>query len=184
MLAPELTRDERGLRRFEHEAHAASALNHPNILTIYEFGQADGVHFIASEFVEGATLRQKMANGRLELNAAVDIAIQIASALSAAHACGIVHRDIKPDNVIVRTDGIVKVLDFGIAKLSERRVGRDDSSKRRRPLASSTSEPGMVMGTAKYMSPEQARGIAVDARSDIFSLGSVIYETGHRKSGV
>ena len=130
MLRRILTGDERGLRRFEQEAHAASALNHPNILTIYEFGQADGLHFIASEFIEGATLRQKMAGGRLELNTAIDIAIQIASALSAAHACGIVHRDIKPDNVIVRSDGIVKVLDFGIAKLSEKRVGRDDSPQR------------------------------------------------------
>ncbi|HXP39935.1 MAG TPA: protein kinase [Candidatus Acidoferrales bacterium] len=175
MLAPEITRDERGLRRFEHEAHAASALNHPNILTIYEFGQADGVHFIASEFVEGVTLRQKMAVGRVDSNTAVDIAIQIASALSAAHACEIVHRDIKPDNVIVRTDGIVKVLDFGIAKLGQRRV---EGTIHRGGLTatSSISEPGTVMGTAKYMSPEQARGIAVDARSDIFSLGSVIYE--------
>ncbi len=123
MLAPELVGDERGLRRFEQEAHAASALNHPNILTIYEFGQADELHFIASEYVEGATLRQKIASGRLELSVAIDIAIQIASALAAAHACGIVHRDIKPENVIVRTDGIVKVLDFGIAKLSWGRVG-------------------------------------------------------------
>ena len=175
LLVPELTRDERGLRRFEHEAHAASALNHPNILTIYEFGQADGLHFIASEFIDGATLRQKMAIGGLELNASIDIAIQIASALSAAHASGIVHRDIKPDNVIVRTDGIVKVLDFGIAKLSESRVG-ETIRRRASALASSTSEPGMIVGTVKYMSPEQARGIAVDARSDIFSLGSVIYE--------
>ena len=102
MLAPELTGDQRGLRRFEQEAHAASALNHPNILTIYEFGQADGLHFIVSEFVEGVTLRQKMSSGRLELNSAVEIAIQIASALAAAHASGIVHRDIKPENVIVR----------------------------------------------------------------------------------
>jgi len=175
MLAPELTRDERGLRRFEHEAHAASALNHPNILTIHEFGQANGLHFIASEFIEGETLRQRLLNGRLELNAGIDIAIQIASALAAAHACGIVHRDIKPDNVIVRSDGIVKVLDFGIAKLSERRVG-ETIRRRASVVASSTSEPGMVLGTAKYMSPEQARGIEVDARSDIFSLGAVIYE--------
>jgi serine/threonine-protein kinase len=175
MLAPELTGDERGLRRFEQEAHAASALNHPNILTIYEFGQAEGLHFIASEFVEGETLRQKTASGRLELNVAIDIAMQIASALAAAHASGIVHRDIKPENVIVRTDGIVKVLDFGIAKLTPRRV---EQAIRRSALAVilSTSEPGMVRGTAKYMSPEQARGIVVDARSDIFSLGSVIYE--------
>jgi serine/threonine protein kinase/TolB-like protein len=175
MLMPELTRDERDLRRFEHEAHAASALNHPNILTIYEFGQADGLRFIASEFIEGETLRQRMAIGRLEWDATIDIAMQIASALVAAHASGIVHRDIKPDNVIVRTDGIVKVLDFGIAKLTERRV---EETIRRRALAVSpaTSEPGMVLGTAKYMSPEQARGLVVDARSDIFSLGSVIYE--------
>ena len=101
MLAPELTRDERGLRRFEQEARAASALNHPNILTIHEFGQANGMHFIASEFIDGATLRQRLAKGRLELNAAVEIAIQIASALAAAHASGIVHRDVKPENVIV-----------------------------------------------------------------------------------
>ncbi|MFZ3262873.1 MAG: protein kinase [Terriglobales bacterium] len=175
MLAPDLTLDERGLRRFEHEAHAASALNHPNILTIYEFGQADGMRFIVSEFIEGVTLRQKMAVTRLPLDAALDIAIQMASALAAAHNSGIVHRDIKPENVIVRTDGIVKVLDFGIAKLSEKRVGgtgRLNAST----LTSSISEPGLVMGTAKYMSPEQARGLEVDARSDIFSLGSVIYE--------
>jgi eukaryotic-like serine/threonine-protein kinase len=175
LLAPELTRDERGLRRFEHEAHAASALNHPNILTIHEFGQANGLHFIASEFIEGVTLRQRLLSGRLELNTAIDIAIQIASALAAAHASGIVHRDIKPDNVIVRTDGIVKVLDFGIAKLSGRRTG-ETIRHRVSAVAASTSEPGMVLGTAKYMSPEQARGIEVDARSDIFSLGAVIYE--------
>jgi eukaryotic-like serine/threonine-protein kinase len=175
MLAPELTCDERGLRRFEHEARAASALNHPNILTIHEFGQADGLHFIASEFIEGETLRQRLVNGRLELSTAVEIAIQIASALAAAHACGIVHRDIKPENVIVRTDGIVKVLDFGIAKLTERRVG-ETIRRRATTVGASTSEPGMVLGTAKYMSPEQARGVEVDARSDIFSLGAVIYE--------
>jgi len=175
ILVPGLTQDERSFRRFEHEAHAASALNHPNILTIYEFGQTDGLHFIVSEFIEGETLRQKLAGGRLELNHAIDFAMQIANALAAAHACGIVHRDIKPDNVIVRTDGLVKVLDFGIAKLSERRVGQT-IRRSASALAPSTSEPGMVMGTAKYMSPEQARGLVVDARSDIFSLGSVIYE--------
>ncbi len=175
MLSPELTRDERGLRRFEHEAHAASALNHPNILTIHEFGQADGMHFIASEFIDGATLRQRLANGRLELGTAIEIAIQIASALAAAHATGIIHRDIKPENVIVRSDGIVKVLDFGIAKLSEKKAG-GTIRRLATTVGSSTSEPGMVLGTAKYMSPEQARGIEVDARSDIFSLGAVIYE--------
>ena len=173
MLTPELTRDERDLRRFEKEAQAASALNHPNILTIYEFGQVDGLRYIATELIEGQTLRQRIANGRLEPNAVLGIAIQIASALDAAHASGIVHRDIKPDNVIVRTDGIVKVLDFGIAKLSERRV---EETLRRGLLASARTETGMVVGTAKYMSPEQARGLLVDARSDIFSLGSVMYE--------
>jgi serine/threonine protein kinase/TolB-like protein/Flp pilus assembly protein TadD len=175
MLKPELTREERDLRRFEQEALAASALNHPNILTIYEFGQADGVRFIASEFIDGQTLRQRMAGARLDPMLAVDIGIQMASALSAAHASGIVHRDIKPENVLIRTDGIVKVLDFGIAKLTERQV-EETIRRRAQALASEASEPGMVRGTARYMSPEQARGLAVDARSDIFSLGSVLYE--------
>jgi serine/threonine protein kinase/tetratricopeptide (TPR) repeat protein len=175
MLKRELTQDERTLRRFEHEAHAASALNHPNILTIYEFGQVDGVRFIASEYVEGQTLRQKIQGGRVEPNTAIDIAIQIGGALAAAHDCGIVHRDVKPDNVIVRGDGIVKVLDFGIAKLSEKRV-EETIRRTASSVASATSEPGMVIGTVKYMSPEQARGLVVDARSDVFSLGSVIYE--------
>jgi serine/threonine protein kinase/TolB-like protein len=161
--------DERGLRRFEHEAQAASALNHPNIVTVYEFGQTEGLRFIASEFIDGITLRKKVRAGKLELNAALDIAIQMASALAAAHDSGIVHRDIKPENVIVRTDGLVKVLDFGIAKLGS-------SQNNSATVTSSISEPGMVVGTAKYMSPEQARGLEVDARTDIFSLGSVIYE--------
>ncbi len=175
MIVPELISDKRGLQRFEQEAHAASALNHPNILTIYEFGQANGLHFIASEFIEGETLRSMTLTGKLGINAAVDIAIQIARALAAAHDNGIVHRDIKPENVIVRRDGIVKVLDFGIAKLSERRTGE---SVRRSglTLTSSISDTGMVLGTARYMSPEQARGLQVDGRSDIFSLGSLMYE--------
>lgn len=175
MLAPELTGDERGLQRFEQEAYASSALNHPNILTIYEFGQADGMHYIASEYVEGTTLRQKMLHGRLPLDTGLDIAIQIAGALAAAHARGIVHRDIKPENVIVRSDGIVKILDFGIAKLTRRRIGTA-SRATLSAVAVLTSEPGVVLGTAKYMSPEQARGMVVDARSDIFSFGSVMYE--------
>src|SRR5579863_665334 len=173
MLNPELTRDQRNLRRFEQEALAASALNHPNILTIYEFGEADGLRFIASEYVEGQTLRLKAMSGRMEMGALVDISMQIASALAAAHASGIVHRDIKPENVIIRNDGIAKVLDFGIAKLSAAPPGGGLLAS---AITSSVSRPGMVMGTAKYMSPEQARGLEVDARSDIFSLGSVIYE--------
>jgi TolB-like protein/Tfp pilus assembly protein PilF len=175
MLKPDLTRDERDLRRFEQEALAASALNHPNILTIYEFRQVDHLRFIVSEFIEGETLRQKLERGRLQPNTVVDISMQIASALSAAHALGIIHRDIKPDNVIVRKDGIAKVLDFGIAKLTQSQV---EETIRRKALAttSDTSQPGMVVGTAKYMSPEQARGQTVDPRTDIFSLGSVMYE--------
>jgi len=161
--------DERTLRRFEHEAQAASALNHPNIVTVYEFGEAEGLRFIASEFIDGITLRKRARAGKIELSAALDIAIQMASALAAAHDSGIVHRDIKPENVIVRGDGLVKVLDFGIAKLGS-------SQNNSATVTSSISEPGMVVGTAKYMSPEQARGLEVDARSDIFSLGSVIYE--------
>ena len=174
LLLPDLITDQRGLLRFEQEAHAASALNHPNILTIYEFGQADGMNFIASEFVDGATLRQKIGKRGLELEDAIDVAIQIAGALAAAHASGIVHRDIKPENVIVRSDGIVKVLDFGIAKLefSAAVVRRSSGTV----VALQTTEPGVVHGTVKYMSPEQARGLPVDARSDLFSLGSVFYE--------
>jgi serine/threonine protein kinase/tetratricopeptide (TPR) repeat protein len=172
VLKPELTRDERDLRRFEHEAHAASALNHPSILTIYEFGQEGGLRFIASEFIDGITLRRRIAESRLPLGEAVDFSIQIASALAAAHASGIVHRDVKPENVIIRKDGIVKVLDFGIAKLGV----SGESGALASASTSSVSRPGVVLGTAKYMSPEQARGIEVDARSDIFSLGSVIYE--------
>jgi eukaryotic-like serine/threonine-protein kinase len=179
-IAPDLTQDVRGLRRFEQEAQAASALNHPNILTIYEFGEADGIRFIASEFIEGATLRQKLTTGRMDVSSAIDVAIQMASALAAAHDHGIVHRDIKPENVIVRSDGIVKILDFGIAKLGEARLGTTILGNAS-AVTSSISQTGLVLGTARYMSPEQARGADVDGRSDIFSLGSVIYEliTGH-----
>ncbi len=173
ILPPELTDDERPLRRFEQEAQAASALNHPNILTVYEFGQVDDLHFIASEFVDGLTLRTKLTQGSLELTAVIDIGMQIASALAAAHSSGIVHRDIKPENVIVRADDIVKILDFGIAKLTETRAQASDFQTR---TVWTNTQPGTVVGTAKYMSPEQARGIAIDARSDIFSLGAVIYE--------
>jgi serine/threonine protein kinase len=169
VLAPDLTRDQRALRRFEHEAQAASALNHPNILTIFEFGEINGLHFIASELVEGQTLRQKLRTGRLDVREAVDIASQTAWALEAAHARGIAHRDIKPENIVVRPDGLVKVLDFGIAKLTE--TPATDTAHR-----GPTTHAGMVLGTLNYMSPEQARGIAVDGRSDIFTLGAVLYE--------
>jgi TolB-like protein/cytochrome c-type biogenesis protein CcmH/NrfG len=175
ILAPALVNNERGLRRFEKEARAASALNHPNILTIYEFGLFNGLHFIASEYVEGPTLRQTLDGHSLSLAASIDIAVQIGKALEASHASGIVHRDIKPENVMIRGDGLVKVLDFGIVKLIE-----SDSRQSNYPaaLASSISisQAGLVIGSARYMSPEQARGLEVDPRSDIFSLGVVLYE--------
>jgi Tol biopolymer transport system component len=168
LLPAQFTRDGERVRRFAQEAQAASALNHPNILTIFDVGQssgnADGLHFIATEYVEGQTLRQLLEDGPLALAPVIEIAIQLADALAAAHAVGIVHRDIKPENVMVRSDGYVKVLDFGLAKLTE------DGQP------SPVTDPGKVMGTISYMSPEQALGQTVDHRSDIFSLGIVLYE--------
>jgi serine/threonine protein kinase/tetratricopeptide (TPR) repeat protein len=162
------------LRRFEQEARAASALNHPNILTIFEVGQTEEVHFIATEFIDGCTLRQHLARAPLNLSEVLDVAIQVASALIAAHEAGIIHRDIKPDNIMLRADGIVKVLDFGLAKLTEPQTVAADTSAPTVPKAQ--TEPGVVMGTVQYMSPEQARGLAVDARTDIWSLGVLLYE--------
>jgi serine/threonine protein kinase len=178
VLPPQLTRHSQALHRFEQEARAASALNHPNILTIFEFGESRGMHFMASEFVEGETLRKRLAGATIPVLAALDIASQVASALAAAHANGITHRDIKPENIIIRPDGFVKLLDFGIAKLTEK-----DSSG---PPVATLTGAGMVLGTLKYMSPEQARGVKVDGRSDIFSLGAVLYEmiTGRSRSKV
>jgi serine/threonine protein kinase len=172
LLRTEFTANEERLRRFQQEARAASALNHPNILTIHEIGQEDGTHFMATEFVEGETLRQRLQRTQMRLVDALEVAVQAAAALTAAHAAGIVHRDIKPENVMVRSDGYVKVLDFGLAKLAEPKA--IDSSGPTLPKVQ--TEPGMVMGTFSYMSPEQARGLAVDARTDIWSLGVMIYE--------
>jgi len=172
ILAPRHVLDEHGLRRFAREARAASALNHPNILTIHEFGQDQGLHYIASEHVEGITLRQKLTDGPLQVAVAIDIAAQIARALETAHAAGIVHRDIKPENVLIRADKLVKVVDFGIAKWSESQPAYPQASA----LSISISQVGMVVGSVRYMSPEQARGQAVDPRCDIFSLGIVLYE--------
>lgn len=162
------------MKRFVQEAKAASALNHPNILTIYEIGQFDSTNFIATEYIEGQTLRTQMARTQMPLSNVLDIAIQMASALTTAHAAGIIHRDIKPDNVMIRSDGIAKVLDFGLAKLTLTPSSEVDADAKTRSLV--RTDPGSVMGTASYMSPEQARGLEVDARTDIFSFGVVLYE--------
>jgi serine/threonine protein kinase/roadblock/LC7 domain-containing protein len=171
-LFPEVASHPNRLKRFIQEAKAASALNHPNIVTVYEIGRAQETTYLATEFVDGITLRQHM-RVPLKLIEILDIAIQIASALVAAHAAGIVHRDIKPDNIMVRNDGIVKVLDFGLAKLTER---QEPTGPEATTVALVNTEPGAVLGTVAYMSPEQAAGRDVDARSDIWSLGVVIYE--------
>jgi serine/threonine protein kinase/tetratricopeptide (TPR) repeat protein len=160
------------MRRFVQEAKAASALNHPTIITIYEIEQIDSVNFIATEFIDGETLRQRMRSAAIKLSEVLDVTAQIAGALSAAHAAGIIHRDIKPENIMLRLDGIVKVLDFGLAKLTAPESTTVDTQA---PTRFKT-DPGTVVGTAIYMSPEQARGIEVDARTDIFSLGVVLYE--------
>jgi eukaryotic-like serine/threonine-protein kinase len=174
LLPQQFTADEIRLRRFIQEAKSASSLNHPNIITIHQIGHTASVHFIATEFVAGRTLRKYVAAGAMPVKQTIDVAIQVTSALAASHAAGIVHRDIKPENVMIRPDGYVKVLDFGLAKLTETHVpftegilstgGRFDT------------DPGTVMGTTRYMSPEQARGVDVDGRSDIFNVGILLYE--------
>lgn len=170
-LSPEVATHQSRVKRFVQEAQAASALNHPNILTVHQIGREEDTIFIATEFVDGVTLRDHMRKP-LKLIEVLDIATQIAAALVAAHAAGIVHRDIKPENIMVRKDGIVKVLDFGLAKLTE----RQDTSSEATTIALVNTEPGSVLGTASYMSPEQAAGREVDARTDIWSLGVVLYE--------
>jgi len=179
LLPEDLAKDEQRVGRLQQEARAASNLNHPNILTIHEIGQVDSRHFIATEFIDGETLRQLLNKERMELGAVLHVATDIASALAAAHAAGIIHRDIKPDNVMIRRDRIVKVLDFGLAKLTQNDSSPVDTQAPTKVLVN--TEPGVVMGTANYMSPEQARGLEVDARTDIWSLGAVLYEmvTGH-----
>jgi len=172
LLPSRFTSEPERVRRFQQEARAASALNHPNIVTIHEIGQQDELHFIVTEFIEGETLRALVGKG-LPLNQALDIAVQTAGALSAAHQAGITHRDIKPENIMRRPDGYVKVLDFGLAKLSEPQAFRNQSDE---SISWLDTSPGIVMGTVSYMSPEQVRGHVVDARTDIYSLGVVLYE--------
>ena len=163
-------------RRFTREAQAISALNHPNIVTIYEVGELEKIHYIAMEFVKGDSLRHLIQNREITLNKAVDIGIQTASALAAAHTAGIIHRDIKPENIVRRPDGIIKVLDFGLAKQTNHLTGKSDVDPDAPTQEHQLTIPGMIMGTAAYMSPEQARGKDTDERTDIWSLGIVLYE--------
>lgn len=190
ILPEKLVKDDAAIGRFMREAYAASALNHPNILTIYDIGEFEKIRFIATEFVEGATIRERLNEKNLTVRDSLDIAIQVSDALDAAHSAGIVHRDIKPENVMLRGDGYVKVLDFGIAKLietqnAERGMRNEENetliqSAQNNPQSAvrspQSTAPGMIIGTAAYLSPEQARGLKVDTRSDIFSLGVVLYE--------
>src|SRR5215471_3309740 len=160
--------------RFQQEAQTLLTLNHPHIVTVYDIGQTDDVYYIASELVEGETLRQRLDRSDLKLHDILEIGIEVASALGAAHEKGIVHRDIKPENIMIRRDGYVKVLDFGIAKLTE---GYPVTNLEGPTIRQVHTAEGTVIGTASYMSPEQARGLRVDARTDIWSLGVVLYET-------
>jgi eukaryotic-like serine/threonine-protein kinase len=179
LLPTRFTSDAERLKRFQQEARALVGLNHPNILTVYEIGVDHSTHYIASELIEGETLRQRLMRGRMQLGEAVDVAIQVASALAAAHETGVVHRDIKPENIMLRPDGYVKVLDFGIAKLAEQDL--PVTTPRDEALLLVETNLGAILGTARYMSPEQAYGAQVDKGTDIWSLGAVLYEmvTGH-----
>jgi len=174
ILPQEFVADKDRMRRFVSEARSVSALNHPNIITIYEIGETKGTHYIATEYIEGETLQTRLKRESLSLKSALEIALQVASALDAAHRAGVVHRDIKPDNVMVRQDGIVKVLDFGIAKLTATESSDVDTEAVTR--VQMKTRVGMILGTAAYMSPEQARGLETDARTDIWSFGCVLYE--------
>src|SRR5438552_872686 len=179
LLPMHFTGNAERLHRFQQEAHALVGLNHPNILTVYEIDDDHSIHYIASELIEGETLRQCLEHGPMQLSEAVDVAIQVASALVAAHETGIVHRDIKPENIMLRPDGYVKVLDFGIAKLAEQEV--PVTTPRDEALLLVETNLGSILGTVRYMSPEQACGAPVDKTTDIWSLGVVLYEmlTGH-----
>src|SRR3989449_4748539 len=178
-LPAELAANQDRMRRFTQEAKAAAALNHPNIAHIYEIGESDGVHFIAMEFIDGATLREKIHQEQTDLRKLLRYLQHIAEGLAKAHAAGIVHRDLKPDNIMITRDGHAKILDFGLAKLIEQRPMSDgDSSEVATAVMPQHSSPGTVMGTVGYMSPEQAQGKTneIDQRSDIFSFGCILFE--------
>jgi serine/threonine protein kinase len=175
ILPLEFTRDPDRLHRFAREAKAASALNHPNILTIYEIGEVDGLHFIATEYIEGETLRQRLQRGPVPVSEALDVLVQATRALNAAHQAGIIHRDLKPENLMLRPDGYLKMLDFGLARINKP-TEPGQSAELSTTQRFMETHPGVVMGTPSYMSPEQARGERVDARTDLWSLGVVLYE--------
>ena len=194
LLPLRFTGDAERLKRFEQEAHAVVGLNHPNILTVYEIGEDHSTHYIASELIEGETLRQRLMRGRMQVSEAVDVAIQVASALAAAHEAGIVHRDIKPENIMLRPDGYVKVLDFGIAKLAESAFADPAfaaasaewaaTADGAEPMTLAETNLGSILGTVRYMSPEQACGAHVDKSTDIWSLGVVLYEMANRACAI
>jgi serine/threonine protein kinase len=173
VLPASFSTDPDRLRRFEQEARAAGVLNHPNVTAVYDIGTVDGAPYVVSELLEGETLRSRLAGGALGPRRAIDYAIQIAHGLAAAHEKGIVHRDLKPENLFVTKDGRVKILDFGLAKLTQPDASGPQTSF---PTATAGTEPGVVMGTLGYMSPEQVRGRPADPRSDIFAFGAILYE--------
>src|SRR5213596_206611 len=171
VLPAALSQDAERLRRFEQEAQAAGALNHPNILVIFHIGTHEGAPYIVSELLEGETLRERMAGAALPQRKAIDYALQTAHGLAAAHDKGIIHRDLKPENLFVTKDGRVKILDFGLAKLTRPEVSIEATGA---PTVASGTDPGTILGTAGYMSPEQVRGQPADHRSDIFTLGAIL----------
>jgi serine/threonine protein kinase len=173
VLPVSFTLDTDRLRRFEQEARAVAALNHPNILAIYDVGEANGAPYVVSEMLEGETLRDRLRSGPLSSRKAIDYGLQIARGLAAAHEKGIVHRDLKPENLFITADSRVKILDFGLAKLTRPEEGQPSGEA---PTVQVATDAGLVMGTVGYMSPEQVRGKAADPRSDLFSFGAILYE--------
>jgi serine/threonine protein kinase len=173
VLPAAFSRDAERLRRFEQEARATAALNHPNILAVFDIGTHEDSPYVVTELLEGETLRHRIQSGPLSVRKATDYALQAARGIAAAHDRGIVHRDLKPENIFLTRDGRIKILDFGLAKLTR---PHGESSGADTPTLASQTEPGLVLGTVGYMSPEQVRGKPADARSDIFSLGAILYE--------